>query len=67
MTAYNYDTQSWLEGPAAAAIRHTQILEELRLLIGRDGERYARFVGIEDREATIARLEMEAAGLAGAL
>lgn len=60
MTAYNYLTQQWVEGPGARNLRHDQCHEELSLLRGSDGERYARFCGITDRTAAIARLEAEA-------
>lgn len=60
MIAYNYETQKWVEGPGARQLLHDQCLEELSLLRGKDGERYARFCGIKDRAAVISRLESEA-------
>ena len=60
MTAYNYLTQRWVEGPGARNLRHDQCLEELSLLRGLDGERYAKMCGITDCESAIGRLEKEA-------
>lgn len=67
--AFNYDTQEWVVGKEADAERKRQVSEELALLRGPRGEQYAKFCGGDcpDREAMIARLEMELAGLEGAL
>ncbi len=67
--AFNYETQQWETGQAADSLRLSQIADELALLRGPQGERYAKFCGGDcpDREAMIARLEMELAGLEGSL
>jgi hypothetical protein len=61
-TAYNYDTQQWVTGPGALALRIKQLEEELALFKSPRGEEYARCIGAY-RENAIARIEMELAAL----
>lgn len=61
--AYNYDTQQWETGAAAAATRRKQLREELDLLKGPEGVRFAEFSGIPDITAAIACLEQQLAAL----
>ena len=65
MNAFDYESQEWIEGAASVPVHVAQILEELNILRSVDGERYATFCGGEfpDKEAMIARLELELAGL----
>lgn len=61
-TAYDYDAQQWVEGPAAVPLRIKQLEEQLALFKSPRGEEYSRCIGA-DRDNAIARIEMELAGL----
>lgn len=57
MTAYNYDTQNWVEGEAGTKLRLAQLQETLALATGPRGEEYAKFSGVASRAGLVANLE----------
>lgn len=57
ITAYDYDKQTWTQGEPARFLRIKQLTADLELLTGPDGERFARFTGIQDMNETIARMK----------
>lgn len=65
MKAFNYQTQQWVSGPEACKLSFNQLLQELLLLRGPEGERYAKFCGITDRASAISALDQQAKALLG--
>lgn len=63
MTAYDYDKQEWVSGSAAKVMRHKQLLTHYDAMTGPDALNYCRFVGIKDRAAEIAKVQLELAAL----
>lgn len=49
--AYDYDAQRWISGPDAITLRRRQLMEDLELLRSSVGQRYAKFIGLEQGEA----------------
>lgn len=63
MTAYNHQTQSWLDGLPGAQLMLEQLQSTLDLALSTRGIEYAKFEGFESRTALIRHLQ---AGIAEA-
>lgn len=63
--AFDYDKQEWIEGASAIPVLLAQRRQELELLSGPDGERFARFTAVADRPAAMRWLRAEIARLEG--
>lgn len=62
MNAYDYQRQQWTEGEQARHLLISQLRDEVELLAGEHGERYARMIN-GDRAELLRRRQEELEGL----
>lgn len=48
--AYDYKAQRWVEGEDATAILEAQMMDEIELLAGDDGENFAMMIGVNRKD-----------------
>lgn len=61
MNAYNYDTQKWVDGDDALAVRIDQIKADIACMTGPRAKEFSRFCGLNACEALerLAQLQCE--------